>query len=544
MPKVSWGSDVSKIAGTRQVELAEPELLAEALLNGGMTTDFDPADMPNNKSPFILNARVRRDKTLRRNGQSQFLDRKIDSREISAVIPFRIGSNTNYFVRVTDFDVQFITNSVLDSWTILAGNKISGRLTDHAVVLGELILADGIGRLQLADLDLATLADLGPNAPTAKYVTGFSERAVAANGGSSSSASETVYWSGNRNLPVWDTLEDISSGQKRLDTSPRVQVDPISGIFGFSSVMVVPRENSIWLATQNPVASDPFRFFRSVPGVGTNLPGSIAIGRELLMFIDSRMRDIVVYRPGQNIETIGLAVRNEMFRSFVDADSMFSAYLTSEQEYYVGFQIDGVVRIWCYNFITQAWTFDEVPDCTSLDVVDQFSPYTSFDDLTGTFDGLIDGTGMGTFDELSVTPIEIPTLVYGFGNGDITKEDPTLDDDRHEGAVEGTPIITPFTFELQSKEFKKPKDDITVTRIELEYQCTIDADMILQYSKNGGIEWTTAKVVLLKTGPVQIFKFKKQLRARRLMWRVTSTQGKFDLLGYELDVITDGESRN
>ncbi len=542
MPKISHFSPVHRIPGTRNLELAESILLGEAILNGGMTLDFDPADIPNNKSPMLVNARVRRDKTSRRAGKAQFLADTLNTRQVSAIIPFRLSGRTTYFVKTTDFDVHFVDNTAGSVWTILTGGPLAspfhtlgGRVTDHAIVLGKLILADGISRLRLVDLNTEKVTDLGEIAPTARYVTGFSERVVAANNGMGDAASETVSWSGNRNLTEFDALEDISAGNQRLDTSPRTVVDPISGIFGFSSVMVIPRESSIWLATQNPVASDPFKFFRSVPGVGTNLSGSIAVGRELLMFLDSRMRDIVIYRPGQNIETIGIAVRNSIIKDIIDADIVDSTYLTSEQEYHLLITEKDIVKIWVFNFITQAWTYDEVPNATALGVVDEFTEYTSFDELSGTFDAQV-----GTFDELSVTPSEIPTLVYGFDDGNIAIED----DSRELDFREDIPLGATYLFELQSKEFKSQKQDITVTRIELEYQSTADGFLTLEFSKDGGRTWILAKKIATLEGKVQLLKFKKQIRTRRLRWRVLATDGRFDLLGFEIDAAATGESRN
>lgn len=534
MPKISHFSPVHRTPGTRNLELPEPETIASTILNGGMTLDFDPSDIPENKSPLVINARVRRDKTSIRNGQFQFLANRPDTKPVTAVISFKIAAKTTYFVRTTDSEVYFTSDISAGVWTLLTGNTLSGRLTDRAVVLGVLVLADGVGRLQEANLSDGTLADLGDIAPTAKYVTGFSERVVAANGGMSDEASETIYWSGNRNLSEFDALIDISAGNKRLDTSPRTEIDPISGIFGFSSVMVMPRESSIWVAQQQAIASDPFKTFRAVPGVGTNLPGSIAIGRELLMFIDSRMRDIVVYTPGSNVETIGIAVRNTIIKDIKNADSISSAYLTSEQEYYILIVEGNIVKIWCFNFLTQAWTFDEVPLASSIDIIDDFSTYTPFDDLTGTFDALT-----GTFDELSATPAEIPRLAYGFTNGDITKED----ENRQLDFSQTNPAGVAYQFELRSKEFKTTKGDITVNRIEIEYQATVDGVGTLEFSKNGGISFTVAKTFTFKLGKVQILKFKKQVRSRRFMWRVLATDSKFDLLGYELDAIISGESR-
>lgn len=531
MPKVSWGSEISNIPGTRNLQLKESELLAEALLNGGMAADFDPSDLNPNQSPLIVNARIRRDKTSRRTGQSQFGPAKPDSLPIHALIQFRMGEFTSFIVRVAGNNLHVLEGS---TWIPITG-ILGSRIRDHAVVLGTLVLADGAKPLQQVDLETNVLSDLG-NAPTGKYVTGFSERVVTANLGMSDEASETLAWSGNRNLTEWDALEDISSGNKRLDTAPRTEVDPISGVFGFNSVMVIPRERSIWLATPQPIASDPFKTFRSVPGVGCNLPGSIAIGRELLIFLDSRMRDIIIYRPGQNIESIGIAIRDSILKDFTDAQSVFSAYLTSEQEYYIGFETTSVIKIWTFNFLTKSWSYDEVPNCTSLDFVDAFTDFTSYDELEGTFDGLT-----GTFDELSSSPTSIPGLLYGFDNGDIAKEDELEDIDIRES---NSPAGVPFTFELQSKEYKKAKEDITVTRIEIEYQATRSSPLTLQYTKNGGIDWVTAKTVATKEGKVQILKFKKQVRTRRLMWRLLADAGKFDLLGYELDIASGGESRS
>jgi len=535
MTKLSWLSKVQEVAGTRSLELAPPRTISVPQINGGIITDIDPTDIKENASPLIRNSRIRRDKTSRRFGKSQFLSDKLNSEQVSALIQFRVSNKTTYFVKTTDQTVHFIDDTAGAVWKFVIG-ILAGRITDHAIVFGDLIIADGVNQLKRVDLDTEFLDVVGVLAPTAKYVTGFSERVVAANGGFGGEASETIYWSGNRNFDEWDALEDISAGQKRLDTSPRTVIDPISGIFGFSSVMVIPREFSIWVAQQNPVASDPFRLFRAVPGVGTNLPGSIAIGRELLMFLDSRMRDLVVYTPGSNVETIGLPIRNTIIKDIANADVIDSTYLINEQEYYLLITENSTVKIWIFNFLTQAWTYDELPNCTSVDVVDGRTDYTSFDDLVGTFDSLT-----GTFDGLSNTPVDLPELVFGFDNGDLVKENEDFEKDTRESIPAGVEYI----FEFQSKEFKEAKKDITVSRIEIEYQATRPGVVTLEYSKDGGITWVTAKTVMLIVGKVEILKFKKQINTRRFMWRVLSTDGAFDLLGYETDVLAEsGESRN
>ena len=517
------GRSLKKISGLRFVKLTKPSPLAVAVVNGGMVTDIDPADIKDNQASLLVNARVRRDKTTRRFGKSSFLPAKPNSNAVVRLFDFRVGATTIYRVRFTSTDIYFTDEN---SWTQLVGT-FSGKPTDMATVLGTLVVANGVDRLRKLDLDAKTISDLGDIAPFSKYVTGFSERVVGANNGSSDEAAETLSWSGNRKLSEFDALEDISAGNKRLDTSPRTIVDPISGVFGFSSVMIIPRERSIWLATQNPIASDPFNTFRAVPGVGTDLSGSIAIGKEKIIFLDSRTRDVIIYSPGSPLETIGSPIRDTILTDITDAGALASTYLESEDEYYVTITDASTVKVWVVNLRTSSWQYDEVPNLTSIDSLTLFSDYTSFANASGTFDA-----ASGEFDDLD-TPVVIPTLVYGYSDGVILKEDSSVQQDNS----------VDYTFELRSKEFKIVGDDVVVTKIIIEYQATTSGTIILSFSKDGGTTWIVAKTHTTLTGKVRRLKFQKQIRTERLMWRVTATDGQFDILGYEVDISTGGETK-
>ncbi|KKL85653.1 hypothetical protein LCGC14_1952560, partial [marine sediment metagenome] len=367
------GRSLKKIPGSRSGRLPKEVPLAVAIMNGGMVADIDPADIKDNQASLLKNARVRRDKTTRRFGKSSFLPTKPDSNAVVRLFDFRIGETTFYRLRLTSAGIYF-TDGV--TWTQLTGT-FSGKPTDMATVLGTLVVANGIDRLRKLDLDAETISDLGDIAPFSKYVTGFSERAVGANNGNSDEAAETLSWSGNRNLSEYDALEDISAGNKRLDTSPRTVVDPIKGVFGFSSVMIIPRERSIWLATQNPTASNPFNTFRAVPGIGTDLSGSIAIGKEKIILLDSRTRDVIMYSPGNPIQSIGSPIRDSILDGITDAGAIVSTYLEYEDEYYIAITDASTVKVWGVSFKTGAWQYDEVPNLTSLDALTLFSAFTS-----------------------------------------------------------------------------------------------------------------------------------------------------------------------
>ena len=431
---------LKKLPGLRSGKLPQEIPLAVAVANGGMIADIDPADIKDNQFVVVRNARIRRDKTTRRSGSSSFLPTKPNSNSVNRMFDYRIGDTTFYRVRFDSSSIYF-TSGV--SWTQLVGT-FSGKITDVAVVLGTLVAANGIDRILKLDLDAATIADLGSIAPRAKYITGFSERVVGANLGNADDAIESIAWSGNRALTEFDALEDISAGNKRLDTSPRAVVDPISGIFGFSSVMIIPRERSIWLATQNPTAANPFNTFRHIPGVGTDLPGSIAIGKEKIIFVDSRTRDVIIYSPGQPIQSIGSPIRDSMLSSLVDAGAIVSTFFEYEDEYYFIVNESGIEKIWSVNLKTGAWQYDEMTNVTSIDSLTDFAAFTTYAAATGTFDA-----ASGSFDDLP-TPIVIPRLVYGFSNGLLLTEDSSVQQDN---AVN-------YTFELRSKEFKLVQQDL------------------------------------------------------------------------------------
>ncbi len=513
---------VKRISGLRSGKLPKEIPLAVAMMNGGMVADVDPANIKDHQANLLKNARVRRDKTTRRFGKSSFLPTKPNSTAVRRMFDFKASETTFYRIRFTLADIYFTSGT---AWTQLVGT-FSGAPTDIATVLGTLVVANGIDRIRKLDLDAETIADLGSIAPHSKYVTGFSERVVGANNGSSDEASETLSWSGNRALTEFDALEDISSGNKRLDTSPRTIVDPIKGVFGFSSVMIIPRERSIWLATQNPTASDPFNTFRAVPGIGTDLSGSIAIGKEKIIFLDSRTRDVVMYSPGNPIQSIGSPIRDTIIADITDAGAIASAYLENEEEFYITITDASTVKVWVVNLGSGAWQYDEVPNLTSLDSLTLFSTYTSFDSATGTYDA-----ATGTFDDL-VDPVVIPTLIYGYSDGLILQEDSSVQQDN---AVN-------YTFELRSKEFKLVDEDEVVTSIVIEYQATVSGSIILQYSRDGGTTWKTGKTVTTNTGKVREIRLSKQIRTKRLMWRITATDGQFDILGYEVKVSAGGES--
>src|SRR3990167_8358960 len=448
----------------------EEQVLAIGVLNKGMVSSVDPADLDDATLSICKNARVRFDKTSRRLGKSTYGPTKPDSLKVRKIIEYRFGESTYYTIRVTNTGVHYSDGT--SAWAAVSGTLSGGdqNVVSAAIVLDTLILANGVNRLQKVDLS-AGLSDLGAIAPIARFVTGFADRVVAAD-------LRNIYWSGNRNIDEFDAAIDTSAGQTPIDISPTDRVDYITGVFGLSTVMVIPREKSIWLATRQPIASNPFNFYSAVPKIGFDVPGSIALSDSGIIGLSIHAGNIFEYTPGSQPIPIGDRIITELL--------------------------------------------DNLTDSTSI-----FSDYDSIDELAGTIDAQT-----GTIDELSDSPIITPTLLTGDSAGNLLKEDSTVVQDGG-GA---------FTTELRSKEYRSPKVDLLINEIRLEYEATTVGQITLEYTKDNGTTWTLAKTITTVTGAKKLIQFKKLIKARRLMWRITATNGAFDVIDYEITVYSDGES--
>src|SRR3990167_311412 len=198
----------------------EEQVLAIGVLNKGMVSSVDPADLDDATLSICKNARVRFDKTSRRLGKSTYGPTKPDSLKVRKIIEYRFGESTYYTIRVTNTGVHYSDGT--SAWAAVSGTLSGGdqNVVSTAIVLDTLILANGVNRLQKVDLS-AGLSDL-----------------------------RNIYWSGNRNIDEFDAAVDTSAGRTPIDISPTDRVDYIAGVFGLSTVMVIPREKSIWLATR------------------------------------------------------------------------------------------------------------------------------------------------------------------------------------------------------------------------------------------------------------------------------------------------------
>lgn len=520
-------------------QIPPEQKLAESRLNLGMISAVDGADIPSGALTLALNARCRLDRTQRRPGKLANLPAKPDSNKVLLVVLFKKNDASTAFLRFTK---NSINRRGVASWTALTPG-VNGSLTGgdndrftYAVVRDKFFYANGVDKIQEVDAIGNTYLEAGPNSPKVKFVTGFFNRIVGAYRTESTEPNGpvSVVWCADGDTTKWpnDASPDISCGQSPLVESPSDLADFITGIFGGPNEMVVLREKSLWVATKQPVTSQPFYFVNAVPGIGCNAPHSAVMTHAGLAFADTLSNSVWVWAPRSTPERIGTSIEKDLFASVSDPNLIFSDYNSAEFEFSIGVPIPNTtaIKLWTYNFRTKSWVFDEIDKLSEIGDVDApFSSFLAFDELVGTYDQLV-----GTFDDLVGSLVGKPARYFGYTNGEIHEEAQNVTDDAGAG----------FTTELQSKDFYAPGSDAYYTQIVIEYKATQTSTMDLSYSKDGGGTWRIVKTkTAVATSGAKLFRYARQISARRIRWRLRITSGQVDILGYEVHASPGGISK-
>lgn len=525
--------------------VGDKQKLVEARVNAGMITMVDPADIPNGSLQLARNARCRFDKTVRRPGTLLLTPVKPNTNAVIGLAFYKKKNGQTFFLRFSPSTIHYISGGAWQALSAGVGGSLLGSATDRfrfVTAYDRFVFANnGVDVIQEFDTGANTYLPLG-NAPEYKYITAFNQRLIGANLGGATPDGTQIGWSGNGNIDEWDPLVDQSAGFTPLVASPSDRGDFISGIFAISDRMVVLREKSIWLATKNPIPQDPFEFYPVVPGIGCDAPDSAVITLDGITWVDQRSGSVWMYTPGGAPDPIGRPIEKDLMRGLDDPKIIFAAYAPIENEYTVCIPqaaFDYVVA-WTYNFRTKAWVRDEYEAVSAIDNIDLASAIISIDDLG---DLPIDSLA-GTIDDLSPASEIIPVRVFGRTDGEITQEDENTYVDP---TVTGSANLTgAFTTELVSKTFTIPKDDAYFAEIRIEYVPKSAGVLQLYYSKDGGQTFNATPKEYTPTsdqlGKPQIFRLVKQIKCRRFAFKLASSDGQFELIGYEVHIYPGGES--
>lgn len=531
-----------------QPKIEGMKLHTASTLSKGMVTSIDPADLPPEAFTLAKNARMRFDKASKRPGSLIVVPNKPDTRSPLRISKLKLVDNSNaYIIRISRDTVYVAT--VGGSWTVCAGGPLLGadtdRISDAIVSLPNsptipyVFANNGVNEIQKLNPSAATFADLRAGAGVStkyRYVAGFYNRVM---GFALANSNEVqVGWSGDGNITVFDPAVDNTAGLGPLIDSPGDETDFIKGGFGFTSILIILRERSIWHATKLPTPQNPFNFYAAIPGIGCDCPDSIRVTTTGLAWVDTRTATVWNYMPGQLPSPIGRPIEKSLINAISDPTQVFGSYGAKDFEYSVAIPQPGssVVLVYTYNFRNQSWTYDEQPAITTISDGQFFSTGLTFDQLVGTFDDLT-----GTFDQLGGSSL-LQGRIYGVVGGDIWNENAgSLRDGE---TIQGDGTGKAFSFNLTSKAFTTEYSDEYFCKIRIDYQATIAGNLTLEYSKDSGNTWTTAKTINYSVlNKPQIFMVKKTVKTRRFMWRLTSTLGAFEVLSYEVDYFPGAESQ-
>lgn len=508
-----------------QTNVAPIEAINEVKIDGGMNVYIDPADLPNNVLTLARNVQVSSDRLVRVAGSAAITPTKPDSNRPITLYVFQRFSGTSLFLRFTQTALQL---RGISSWTTLTtSSAFSLAATDRIRVLpfnDRLFFVTGYNNIYEAEFSGNTYNFLG-NAPRYKYITGFFNRIVGANLYDASTPNPTlVGWSGDLNFGQWSPATDISAGSTPLLEGAGDFADPITGLFGFASVMLILRERSLWTASKRPVASSPFSFQAAFPSVGCDCPNTATQKRNGLVWYDYRSNQVYDYTLGGRPVEIGDPVKNLIQSRINSKELPIGNYSPITNEYVL--TIPGVATTttyaYIYKFSSGQWTERTIESCNGVYPLDGFSVGLTINDLNGSINALA-----GTINNLSGVTSNPPATFFAMYNGDILKSDVNLDSDA--GAT--------LESNLTSKVYKFPDRALFITRIRFSYQCSREGSFVVEYNKGNG--WVTLKTISASIAELNTRRrvtIVKNIRAREFQWRIRTSSGSFEFLDYSLDI--------
>lgn len=539
-----------------QVQPPVEQPLTEARITGGMNSYIDPADIPAPVGVLARNARTSADYTSRAPGvefvgetslagsstlDSFILDtEQLDTSSNSIIVYNNPDNNpvlmytqyarfdgTKTFLRFSPARIDRYTAGVpaevTPTGSPLAGTAEDGiRFVQTADATRDYFIFanNGANVIQVLNTTVTTYGPLG-NAGRYKYICAFFNRIVAANKVDATSPNPVlIAWSGDFNFTQWNPATDISAGSTPLVEAQSDYADPITGLFGFASVMLILRERSLWTATKRPVASNPFAFQAAFPYVGCDTPSSATQTRNGIVWYDFRANQVYVYEVGGTPQPIGDPIKNTLQAAISNKNLVWGSYDQVNNTYFltVPSATSSLSRTFLYNFSTGSWTYDDRELAYGVYPVDGGAARQTYDQLQGSYDQL--QAGAVIYNNIGLLGETPPQNYIGYKDGRLSYE--VNQDDKSEG------------FEWISKIYRTPSGDQMVSRLMLLYEGLRSGEFVVEYSKNGR-PWETYKTVPIvpAEGRKRAY-FTKLIRANEFQWRITCSTGDFKLLEYKI----------
>jgi hypothetical protein len=506
------------------IDLRIPPPIPEEMLNvdvvdpsGGMDTESDDRDVADNgftlqKGFTYYKNNLIGNPTLWGTGAAP-----IDANKVLGVFGVTRFSGTLFLYRFTPSTVNLLTG-VLTALvgTPQVGVALAGGVYDRfqLITSNDRVFFNNHGANVLMEINTGanTYAAAG-NAREYRYYTVANRRIIGANLRGVGPNPIEIAGSGNLNFTEWNPLVDISAFQGSLVDSEKDTVDEITGLNAVGDNLIIMRSRSLWIGVPQPIASTPFQFIKRISELGCNVPFSFQKGdQDTFFWVDIFTENVWMYKfPDEKATMIGTKIKKGLIGSITDPRYVYSNYDPVRRIYEIGVEnpVGTFNKIWQYHLDTGSWSYMEIANGS-------FLGSTSYGTLSGTWDGASGSwdSASGTWDGASVT---IPRSVKFEGR--TTGSIGYFDDDSGIGS---------FPMELESKAFDLRTHYIHFRELEIKLRHRTPYQSLQIYTSKDGGNW-----VLQKTYPAgtalpntdQVIIFRKNIRAKKLKWRVYITGG-------------------
>lgn len=508
----------------------------------GLIADADAARIPTNALAVATNATFCRAQVMRRNGLTEYSITKPNSTQINRTFAFYHDGTGITILRITKNTIHRAGSAGWTEYTPSGIAAFGGSDADpFFCTVGDnrlFVSNNGYDPIREVDPTTATYFALG-NAPQYKYITTAFNRVIGAAlvdpvGGD---VAYQIGWSGDRNYDEWDPLVDLSAGSSPLVDSPSDVNDDLTGLFSYSNILIAPRIKTCWIGIGQPSATKPFNFYAALPDTGADIPRAIQLTNYGLAFYNYLESAAYVWLPtvgsnsrAENITTYKVA--RALKNSITDPNYVWASYSKDIRKYsiFVADPNTSTVKEWGFNFEYKTWEYAEFElGVSSVNDLDFASSSVTIDELTGDIDSLV-----GTIQSLSGL-VSISTRFFGFQNGDLKFQGDYYGTTDEVDNIVLTDDGEEFTTTLAFKILEAPVEYLFCNLVRATVTPRSTGTVNLEYSKDDGQTWTTAKSVTFVSADLNkanIVQIKKAIRTKRIQWRLTTTDCMCSVTGF------------
>ena len=522
-----------------------PSISSSENFLSGLITDEDPVNIPPSALQVLQNGIYTRNLLIRRNGLSIYSLTKPNSQKVMAMYAF---SSVNEGVNLIRFSPTTIYKATSAGWVefTAASEALAGTVNDYlsfATLSGRAFFSNWGANHIMELLPSTNEYEVLGNAEKYKYITGAFNRVIGAYANGITQVPYQIGWSGNLNPDEWDPLVDISAGSIDLVSSPSDISDDITGLFNLASVLCVTRQRSIWLATNQPSATDPFSFFVAVPRIGCDVPRTIILAADGIIFYNFQTSTVYFYVPGAQPEDISGPIKRYLKSLISSPNELFATFNFDTNSYtlFVSNNNNSTVIGFTFNFRSKTWSTETYQNISSCIDIDYASSNLTIDELVGTIADL-----EGSIDELGGL-VANSNRFFGSLTGELYTQpffsgfedqvDNIVDDDdgtTYETVLCSKTIITPV--------FNQYINYLVVT--VTPYKA---GSITLSYSKDDGQTYTAVKTVTFDSSDIfisQLVTMRKLVNCRKIIWKVSTSDCMCAVNRFDIQTYPSGVSRS